>query len=793
MAPVAPRAFGILPSGTLQMAMYVTIDGYDSLEQVGVGGMAAVYKARKTSIDKVVAIKVLFPYLAGDGSFIERFQREARAAARIQHENIVNVIDFGESDGSYYIVMEYYDGRTLEDVLKDRRELPLDIAIQILLEVCYGLDSAHSHDTVHRDIKPGNIIVTNQGGIKIADFGLAKKSDATSMITQEGKVIGTPAYMSPEQAAGEVVGPQSDIFSLGVVAYEMLGQQKPFAGKSYSEVLEKIQTFEPLSVASVNPLVHPDFENIVSKMLDKDRDKRYQSAKEVIVDVEKAMEKFRMPRDRRNLASYARDPAAYEKVFREKMINRCLSQGAFYMKKGQSRLEEATLEFKRILFLDPENERARKNLDRIVELKGRDGTVTTLTPARPVNASGDGGHGTKNTNKPKKDKKHKSVTVVAAGSGASRRGRAAGKTVGGLAAALLVLAGGWFAYQRGLFPSLELPGQSGNKPPVLSVPKKVSVTGGERIEFALQSVDAEGDEVLYRSDELPRGATLSETGEFQWKVDYNQTGRHKIEFYADDGTSESVSETIIEVQPASIRIDFEKIGAVRADAGKRFSRALSATSTSGSRVRYSLVKGPEGMRVENGRLVWIPGAESSGKHTAVLKATDGYVTAKQTVTLNVRSVAEQETETAQVEWQLPEKSNVYVDGDLKERDTRRFRASLPRGHYTLRAELLDGTTGWVETLDLNPGEDVKLEAAKLEYGSLSVYFLGGVGEFRVNGGLFKHQPPFSGVKVPVGTHRVSCKMAGEFKAREIEITIEKGQETVIEYEVGSDPVVTIDE
>ena len=152
------------------MAIHVTIDGYDSLEQIGVGGMAAVYKARKTSIDKVVAIKVLFPYLASDESFIERFQREARAAARIQHENIVNVIDFGESEGAYYIVMEYYDGLTLEDILKERRELPLDIAIQVLLEVCYGLDSAHSHDTVHRDIKPGNIIFTSQGGIKILGY-----------------------------------------------------------------------------------------------------------------------------------------------------------------------------------------------------------------------------------------------------------------------------------------------------------------------------------------------------------------------------------------------------------------------------------------------------------------------------------------------------------------------------------------------------------------------------------------------------------------------------------------------
>jgi serine/threonine protein kinase len=224
------------------MAIHVAIVGYDSLEQIGIGGMAAVYKARKISLDKTVAIKVLFPYLASDPSFIDRFQREAKAAASIQHDNVVNVIDFGETEGSCYIVMEHYDGRTLEALIRERRGIPVDVAAQILLEVAYGLEAAHTRDIVHRDIKPGNIIYTRQGGIKIADFGLARKSDSASLITQHGKVAGTPAYMSPEQAAGRPVGPASDIFSLGVVAYELFGQRKPFEGASYSEVIEKIQT-----------------------------------------------------------------------------------------------------------------------------------------------------------------------------------------------------------------------------------------------------------------------------------------------------------------------------------------------------------------------------------------------------------------------------------------------------------------------------------------------------------------------------------------------------------------------
>jgi serine/threonine protein kinase len=768
------------------MAIHVSIEGYDSLEQIGVGGMAAVYKARKTSIDKVVAIKVLFPYLASDESFIERFQREARAAARIQHENIVNVIDFGDSEGAYYIVMEYYDGLTLEEILKDRGELPLEVAIQVLLEVCFGLESAHGHNTVHRDIKPGNLIFTNQGGIKIADFGLAKKSDATSMITEEGKVIGTPAYMSPEQAAGRDVGPQSDIFSLGVVAYELLGQQKPFSGKTYSEVLERIQTFEPLSVANINPLIQPDFELIVSRMLEKDLDKRYGTVQEVIDDIESAMEKFRITRDRRRLASYIKDPQAYESAYRDKLVNRCLSQGAFYMNKGQSHFEEAILEFKRILFLDPDNERARKNLDRIGEQRGNDQTVTVVTPARPaVSASAARRASDK---KPAKKKKHKSVTVVAAGSGGRPPRRRRGRIIGVVAAAVIVVTGGLFAWQRGLV-SFDFFKPAGNKPPVLSAPKNMSVTSGERIAFTLQSADAENDSVRYYSEDLPRGASLSETGEFKWKVDYGQAGEHKIKFYADDGISASVTETVIDVQAAELAIEFRKIGTVQADAGERFSRTLRARSNSGNRVAYSLDKAPDGMKVEKDKLVWIPDSGASGSYSAVVSATDGYVTERQKVTFQVRSVAEQEAEMAQVEWELPEKTNVYVDGDLKENETRRFQTDLPRGRYTLRADLMDGMTGWVETLELKPGESIKLEAPNLEFGELTVYFLGGVGEFRVNGNLFKQQPPFSGVKVPVGKHRVSCRMAGESGERVVEILVEKNRETIIEYEGGGDPTV----
>ncbi len=775
------------------MAIHVSIEGYDSLEQIGVGGMAAVYKARKVSIDKVVAIKVLFPYFATDESFIERFQREAKAAARIQHENIVNVIDFGDSGGAYYIVMEYYDGQTLEDIFKTRREFPLDIAVQVLLEVCYGLESAHALDTVHRDIKPGNIIFTNQGGIKIADFGLAKKSDSTTMITQEGKVLGTPTYMSPEQAAGKNVGPPSDIFSLGVVAYEMFGKKKPFEGKTYSEVIERIQTYEPMSVADINPLIQPDFEDIVSKMLEKDLNKRYQTIKEIIADIEANMEKFRITRDRRRLVSYITDPAAYEAAFKKKVINRCLSQGAFYMKKGQSHLEEAALEFKRILYLDPNNERAKRNLERVLGERGKRATVT-VDAADFLNRT----HAEKRDYK--KDKNAKSVTVVAASGRAGNgrtprtprnraRARRGFKIFGGLSTAAVVLVGGWLGYQRGMIPLDFLRGAD-NKPPALSAPSHMTVTSGQRLEFALQAVDADGDTVRFYVEELPRGATLSETGEFKWNVGYDQAGKHQIRFYADDGKSSSLSETVIEVQAAALTLDFNRIGTVNVDAGKLFQRPLRAKSSSGKRVEYSLKKAPQGVRIDDGKLVWKPARDASGTYKAVVEATDGIVSESQTITFKVRSLADRESELAEVRWELPQRANVFVNGDLKQRETRRFEADLPKGKHTLRAELMDGATGWIETLNLEPGERVKLTAPKLEYGKLSVYFLGGVGEFRINGKLFKAQPPFSGETLPVGDHVVSCRMANEAEEKQFTVSVLKDRETIIEYETGNEPVIT---
>ena len=297
-----------------------TIEGYDSFEQIALGGMATVYKARKKSLDMPVAIKVLFPHLAQDAVYIERFKREARAAARVQHDSIVNVIDYGEFEGAHYIVMEYYDGVTLEELLETQANIPLDICFAVLLNVCYGLEEAHAVNLVHRDIKPANVIFTGNGGVKIADFGLAKTMDKLKSVTQHGKILGTPAYMSPEQTRGNEVGTQSDIFSLGVVAYEFATGCRPFDGRSYAEVVGKIQDEEAEPVEKLNPLIGAPFAAVIKRMLARDLDSRYGHTAEIVMDLEEAMDKAGYKRDRRILGEYIRDPEKYLKKKKEHSI-----------------------------------------------------------------------------------------------------------------------------------------------------------------------------------------------------------------------------------------------------------------------------------------------------------------------------------------------------------------------------------------------------------------------------------------------------------------------------------------
>jgi len=250
------------------------------------GGMAEVFVARDQQLDREVAVKVLFPEFAIDPNFVERFRREAQHAAMLNHPNIVGVYDYGRERGTYYIVMEYVEGESLRDVLRARGRLAPMQAARITAEIASGLDFAHRHGTVHRDVKPGNVLITPAGQVKVADFGIAANpADAASGLTQTGAVIGTATYFSPEQAQGYQVDGRSDVYSLGVVLYEMLTGAAPFAAESPVAVAMKHVREEVVPPSHLVGDIPPDLERIVMGALVKDPSGRYQSAEDLREDL----------------------------------------------------------------------------------------------------------------------------------------------------------------------------------------------------------------------------------------------------------------------------------------------------------------------------------------------------------------------------------------------------------------------------------------------------------------------------------------------------------------------------
>lgn len=262
-------------------------DRYEMQQRIGRGGMAEVYLARDVLLDRLVAIKVLFPEYATDPAFVERFRREAQSAANLNHPNIVSVYDWGRSENTYFMAMEYVPGRTLAEALHDVGPIDAMKAAEVGIEVAAALSFAHRNNVVHRDIKPGNILIGSSGQLKVADFGIARAlgSPADANLTQAGAVMGTAAYFSPEQAQGGQPDPRSDLYSLGIVLYEMVAGQPPFLGESSLSVAYKQVHEQPQPLHELAPDVPRAFEAIVARLLAKDPNRRYPTAEAVRDDL----------------------------------------------------------------------------------------------------------------------------------------------------------------------------------------------------------------------------------------------------------------------------------------------------------------------------------------------------------------------------------------------------------------------------------------------------------------------------------------------------------------------------
>lgn len=277
----APGAAGNSQMPTTFMNVASALEGrYQVLQELGRGGMGIVFQAHDKQLKEQVAIKILSPLLSNDPEALERMKREVSAARRISHSNVIRTYDIAESNGLHYVSMEYFPGMNLKEYLKHHGSLSLMEAYNIAMQICSGLEAAHAQGIIHRDLKSQNIIIDNARHIKIIDFGLAFMTHMQGL-TATGLIMGTPEYMAPEQVAGKKVDERADLYSLGIILYEIFTGKVPFTGDSAISIGFQQMKDPPQKLQELNPQVPPEVESVILKMLEKDPAQRYRSVKEM--------------------------------------------------------------------------------------------------------------------------------------------------------------------------------------------------------------------------------------------------------------------------------------------------------------------------------------------------------------------------------------------------------------------------------------------------------------------------------------------------------------------------------
>ncbi|MCZ7685776.1 MAG: serine/threonine protein kinase [Sandaracinaceae bacterium] len=339
------------------------LEKYEILEEIGHGGMATVYRAHDTVLDRPVALKVMHPHLRAAEEARRRFHREARSVARLRHPRVLEIYDFsGEGSDEAYIAAELLTGPTLKQWREQREEVPAEIAACFAIEIGSALEAAHAANIVHRDVKPENVLLHEDREIKLTDFGIADMIDAQSM-TATGQILGSPGHMAPEQIEGKDCDARTDLFSLGTVLYYLATGRLPFTGRNPHQVLKRIVDGEYADPLRVNPTIGGRLRAIIVKALERDPDVRYQSAREMIEELEAFLAEAGIEDSAQMLERYLKDPEKVGAEVRAQVIHRLIDRGARASDAGD--VPAALDYYNRVLALDEGNERVLKLIERV--------------------------------------------------------------------------------------------------------------------------------------------------------------------------------------------------------------------------------------------------------------------------------------------------------------------------------------------------------------------------------------------------------------------------------------------